>query len=572
VIFNTLNFYWQDVYTYSPYDIRDIDPYYLEFLEVLVNRLQAYPELLAYDFFNEPSIFETMYLTKQEVCELVKGWRNAVKNNAPYHLVTINSMWDDVFEWNMSNMKIDFISPHIYNDRSIDYEPDGTNQPNSLIRFKIMATWYQNNCPMPWVLGETGFSTSTSGNNSYPDVNGTEAQQVVYAQETLDIVRNYGGSGYSWWFVQETSWNDYEDGLGLLYHGAPIDAPANPAYEKPVVDVFRNYFDPGTNQPPAPVPPVGLPYWYYDPFKHANLNPTEINAVTGTILDSDGNPLKDALVIGSNYIGKLPDGNGVLQDVHSTIYTFTSDASSNNFKLIPFTPLAPSYTPAIVWLRISANGASRENDGSWGSVNPMPQPVTPFVLENTNFQYDVLIQNTLLTTSSDKTYFISWNDLTARDVEIENGVTSEWRARNSITLKDDFEAQFGSDVSVSISNAFPKCDDYSTFSRLSGDQVSFPSDPYSINNITLHFRITPESVSAKIKPNPNQGTFTIDTQGLENDETMMITIWNTLGDCVKKMSFTANESNIELKHLAKGLYFLKIQTENNTLVIKLMIN
>jgi hypothetical protein len=262
VVFNLLNYYSQDVVTHRPYDIQVISPYYAEFLDVVASRLCSYPNLLAYDLFNEPMYFEQMDLAKEDACQLVNLWTYVIKRHCN-QLVTLNNIWNDMYEWGPASMNIDFYSVHFYPDRREELFSSQEALEISLERFRCMANWYKHNCPMPWIIGETGFSCIAG--SDYPVVHGDMEQQETWAKQTLDISRNSGASGYSWWFDQETCWNTYEDGFGLLYHGKRFTDPPSRLNEKDAVQVFRKYLK--NDLAPKPVPPDLPPVKFSDILK-----------------------------------------------------------------------------------------------------------------------------------------------------------------------------------------------------------------------------------------------------------------------------------------------------------------
>jgi trimeric autotransporter adhesin len=62
-----------------------------------------------------------------------------------------------------------------------------------------------------------------------------------------------------------------------------------------------------------------------------------------------------------------------------------------------------------------------------------------------------------------------------------------------------------------------------------------------------------------IYPNPNTGSFSINVSSIANFQNGTITIQNTLGETVKKISFS---KNISVSDLAEGCYFIQVTLQN----------
>ena len=245
-------------YTGTKQDQQAAD--YAALLSYYTGHFKNNTTIMAYDMWNEPAYTDDQYFhTKSEVCQWTAQWYDAIKSADPNHLITMGmAYYNDVLEWDISVIKLDFISQHIY---PILSPADNYDLNAAMERFYNDWVWIANNSPMPWIVGETGFSAS---NNAAPYItppytNGNETQQADFVQSSLDITRNAGGSGYSWWLFQDVSWygpvdnpeSYYLNWYGMMRHADPVGGVYNAADEKPAVDVIRNYLDANGNPPPT---------------------------------------------------------------------------------------------------------------------------------------------------------------------------------------------------------------------------------------------------------------------------------------------------------------------------------
>jgi hypothetical protein len=285
---------------------------YNDYLIRLATEFSNYSCILAYDVFNEPSYFDItctpnpFHGPKNGICNVVAGWYNNIKYWDNNHLVTIGLVPHDLGAWDMSIMSVDFVSFHIYPYRN-SATPPNTNTPPSFLETAQTAMdrayreikWCSDVCPMPWIIGETGFSAmaetlplpACDGVQAYDDDWGTEADQANYAQTSLNIVKNCGGIGYSWWLFQDLFYStnkyvqNYED-----YHGLISRNPER--IEKVAGNVFRTF----SQSPPSPGPCTypGISDYFF-PYNLAGNNNT-----SGTVVDPSGTPIPYAKVATSN--------------------------------------------------------------------------------------------------------------------------------------------------------------------------------------------------------------------------------------------------------------------------------
>lgn len=81
------------------------------------------------------------------------------------------------------------------------------------------------------------------------------------------------------------------------------------------------------------------------------------------------------------------------------------------------------------------------------------------------------------------------------------------------------------------------------------------------------------TLNVKVFPNPSNGLFTLDLSGVNSSKLSYVVIDN-VGRIVKKEDNinTNNFSNIDLNNLEVGVYFLKMESENKSVIIKLIKN
>lgn len=239
----------------------------------LVERLKDKRQVLAYDLFNEPLYFDKPHhRPKEKVHQVVKGWRNAIRKQAPDQLVTIGLVGvPEVFSWDPNILDVDFISFHPY-----EYEPE---QVRNEIR------WYGEHVDKPWIIGETAIPAD---NDSVP-----YAEQLAFARKTLAQTVACGGMGYSWWQFKDVKWGQFHaDYMGVMNREGWTDAgPGLPKVEgtiKPTADAFRE-FDPEADHGSC----AELPnYRNFSAFRTAKLY--------GKLLDQDRKPINGGIVLGWN--------------------------------------------------------------------------------------------------------------------------------------------------------------------------------------------------------------------------------------------------------------------------------
>jgi len=213
------------------------------YIETVADRYKNYPEIMAYDLYNEPDqspwnqycyLFSTTN-DKYKISSWVSDWYYSIKKFDPNHLVTIG-LSGSIFTlgWDPNTMPIDFVSLHYYS----------LTQSVSISNDRIGSYLYfaAKNIKKPWIIGETGYAGSDAPLISDPLI-GSEADQKNFAALTLQRSVDCGCKGYSWWQYQDVQWGDWQNYLGLIdqygLHGNNLEG-----FDKDIVDA--------TLSPPPP--------------------------------------------------------------------------------------------------------------------------------------------------------------------------------------------------------------------------------------------------------------------------------------------------------------------------------
>lgn len=274
---------------YPLYDLQGTYDYQ-HYLTRLAEEIGDHPALMALDLVNEPhggkyhvkeydSFLDAHagLWTKEEVCEVTNRWYEAIKAKAPDLLVTYGgSGMIDMRVWDMAIMRADFYSLHLY-------PSSGSKQPltfqQRLDLYQRELYWFGQVCPIPWIIGETGFSARDNhiGNNPTqpPYMDGNETEQEAFIAFSLNLTRACGGSGWSWWKMEDYNYSfsptnedvAHQNYFGLMYYGSMSQLWID---QKQVVDndVIKN-FAPG----PRPSTPGGYPTEeaYTNPLGHSEV-------------------------------------------------------------------------------------------------------------------------------------------------------------------------------------------------------------------------------------------------------------------------------------------------------------
>jgi hypothetical protein len=76
-------------------------------------------------------------------------------------------------------------------------------------------------------------------------------------------------------------------------------------------------------------------------------------------------------------------------------------------------------------------------------------------------------------------------------------------------------------------------------------------------------------------PNPSNGVFTVSLNASKGSHTLVLSVINTLGQVVATSNFSDVQASfskqLDLSSLAKGVYFIKLNSDNQTLYNKVVI-
>jgi hypothetical protein len=541
--------------------------------------------LLAYDIWNEPAWHDDVQVlnTKSQVCSYVSHWYNSIKIEDQNHLITMGlSTYHDVTEWDPSVMKLDFLSEHIYPttpEFEYNYSNSTHDQVKAKNRYHAELLWLKRNLKIPWLIGETGFSASINSSPAHQVyLNGNEDEQADFAQFSLNEVRNAGASGNSWWQFQEVFWWDVlagsayiENWWGFIRRGNP-DNGSYASYRKPLTSHFQNFlvgsvgnFDSNRNAA------------YYDPFSFRVMNSGLLNAMTGKVTNTLGQPIADAVIKGTNWTYTLNADNPDLFDDEPQghlIYTFSDD--NGDYWLVPFNNLAPN--DASKWRIINYECSAL-------SCNRFPSPwqqftTNPYVGWNnftlTQEQVNITnVYNEYVSPGQIENYN-GGSTLNVQNMNISTAAIVELTASNEIHISPNLEAAAGSNVHIYIKTVHQNCVDVSNIRASNPEGIKkFEVDNKNIlkSEIEIQFKKTGrQQLDAELQPNPSNGIVSLLIK--ENSSTLpvKISVYNTLGQFIK--SYETNETQILLDGInwQKGVYIINIRCENNNITKKVVIN
>ncbi len=526
---------------------------------------------LAYIVVEEPLYYGDLGVNrKQTICDMTTTWYTTIHNNDPDHLISM-SVWDvnDVIGWDADVMRCDFLQPHFYAQK-MSYQ--GLNYfQNELNRVLASINWYSQYCPMPWIIGEVGLRANDQWTGATTE--GTEAEQQAFAIATLKAVRDWGGSGYGWWDLQETQWN--EDAFGLVRHGTAILPPF--VNEKPAATTFENYLLPVGNPTLGQPPAIGTTYISNsfnpgDPFEHAIYSPNN-NIITGTVVDQNNNPIENALVVGETYLEASPTaGQPPIYDVH---YVYTD--VNGYFEIIPYDFIFPPDVNhgTIEAMQISSSGSSRIFVNAFGPTYPnsnywqIPiQTAQQYSLTRNDFNYEGTVQNQIIGLGDVKKYK-AYNTLAISNTSIAgaltNGGVADFSARTDVNVLNNYEfhAEAGSEVHLFIENTLWDCNDleFVNYNKLNNKVPDADENNSDLRFIELCFKREINDFTFEVLPNPGKDIISISISS-ESTSEYKFELCDLLGQSVLKGIASYPNVIVNLTSFNSGIYLLKVKQDN----------
>ncbi|MBI4648335.1 MAG: cellulase family glycosylhydrolase, partial [Bacteroidia bacterium] len=348
-------------------DVPNINPQCEDYLSALAARFADNPIIFAYDLYNEPTYMGSICVrdfTKQEIHELTHDWYEAIRQNAPKHLVTYGLWYDDInMGWDPAVIYADFLTFHIYKVAAQNYSLGEQKTANVL-------KYISQEIKKPWMLGETGFPACEGTDGSECIVSctniGSEQQQEDYAEFSLARSRDCGSIGYSWWIYQDMEYGqpdcdlfwglkntdnlpDNTDGYGIYK-----DIIDNSDGITPILDFDTTVVAGGCPFPSLP----GNTDFYYNPYNYSDFE------VSGTV-SANGQPFANALIWywDFNRVGTLQNGDPIYDLFPYSTYS----KPDGTYKL--YTP-DDFDTISVMWA--GAYGYEVSKLGIWYPPVPLP--------------------------------------------------------------------------------------------------------------------------------------------------------------------------------------------------------
>lgn len=552
---------------------------YAEFMSEYALMLKDRSEILAYDLFNEPIWWMdanggNTAKKKSDICTYTKQWYDAIKAQDPNHLVTMSgSEIGDLFNYDPAVTNLDFYSVHFYPDWYTKvYE--NRNRALAMERVAPVLHYINKTSSIPWVVTETGVSSCNYTTCSYPAW-GTYALQATDALALEQNIIDQGASGFGWWeFQDHYQYTEPIDIYGLLKPGNPATSGNAYVYdgslEKALVDnAFTN------NTVVTRLNPGTEPTNYYNPF---GGNPSTNYTVTGTIVDQNNAPVRDAVIFGGNPPPKTQDINGVWQDVYPVppaykFEIFTFSHADGTFEFV--SPIGHVYsdpqdpTHSIDYSKFtSIHYSAPAANTVWTNGN---QQTFPALTRQTNvYDNNVLaISSPIDNTNSPYTH-TARHTLTVQNVTIANNGIADFHASMEVDLMPGFEAVNGSETEVYIAPVDFTCnvlvDAYGAYKTDETKMLQETELPEK--SIEVQYTLLPSAIS--LLPNPATDFVYVKTDAATE---AVIDITDYTGSLVYTNKLFINKSApISVGKYAAGCYFVKVNTNGTTAFFKLIIN
>ncbi|MBL0127753.1 MAG: cellulase family glycosylhydrolase [Flavobacteriales bacterium] len=585
------------------WDWNSVDRY-AHFLERLGQELAMEPGLLAYDLWNEPGWTargQGNYdnWSKSDVCDISARWYDSIRLHDADHLITVGGCnVDDMEHWDPSVIKLDFWSPHLYPQPAI------SGLSNTMNRYYSRLCWIGRNSPMPFLIGETGFSAEEDSDDNLdapgnehldadpahhqlPWMHGTawavcEDEQAEFAIASMDATRYYLGSGYSWWTFQNGRAANLSSGpdaykenfYGLLkYGGAPCatcPGGLTPWADKQAVQAFTNYVL------PAPPASIGTP-----PSSYSNWSMNSGPLLTTIYLrDQHGRPIADAAVKSIQEIETIHHTAGY--NIHSI---FTSDA---NGRVEIRRGHAPSgYLLKRVLLDIFSQGAKTIRYVApqllvWNPpalVQVWPEEMVIDIFRSPlKYELNIVGQSIACGLGSNVDLY-AWDRISLSSVVVEQdgeaGGEVLFRARREIHVHGEFHAEVGSEVHIYPDRVFPKCEVGIGMDWIAQPETGLMSElddspKARTGEVELTFSKDQVSPSLTVRPNPGVFVIEVDIQNVWGEA--LLEILDPVGRVLRSEMVRSGIVSIGIGGLAEGQYYARLSDAGRLLVAPFQVS
>jgi len=307
------------------------------------------------------------------------------------------------------------------------------------------------------------------------------------------------------------------------------------------------------------------PPYYKDPFYHEVYSPNT-NIVTGTVLDQENNPIKDAVVFAQTRLADPPGKDPKFYP----FYTFTDD--NGLFSLTPYDydSASPNYN-TIECLTISATVCSRFLKANWGNYGGVDSGqiyhIVKFDLNDEESFEDLTIYG------NENIVLQAWDELSLTDVEVQQNATCEVKARTEVVVNQQLTAANGSETWIHIGTPFIPCDSISLFPDTTYKSILNDNliEEIAIKRIMLNFTTVHRAFDILVYPNPGSGLVNIDIQSSSPQEDLSLSIYETFGKMILTSKLNNKKSTIDISSLAKGLYIIHVSNDNYQVAKKILI-
>ncbi len=254
---------------------------YAAWLNLLASHYSDEPTIFAFDLMNEPQYeASNTGIAKTDANAIVRTWYNAVRSGSQHLMVTMGLGDLTVASaWDAQILPLDFASPHLYTNRA--WDDTAQNFLNTQYGWYALQKY-------PTLIGET----------SQPvDATATEADQASFASFSFAAAKACGQMGLQWWEYRDVTWSPTEL-FGLVREDGTMRPAASVFQSVPTID-------------PAPA--------CFVPMASGNVDPTQPYHTGGSILQPNGLPLANAVVMGwacpswGTFYWTLTDLNGDFQ-------------------------------------------------------------------------------------------------------------------------------------------------------------------------------------------------------------------------------------------------------------------